>query len=89
MLSLKAQTLTPSQSEFERLWGKSDAHLRFLRTGRLQVPVEDFLDDIWKQAGDDDDEDGKPGRAAGQQLNKDEVHVLRVKKRPNGGENFN
>ncbi len=89
MLSLKAQTLTPSQSELERLWWKSDAHLRFLRAGRLQVPVEDFLDDIWKQAGDDDDEDGKPGRAAGQQLNKDEVHVLRVKKRPNGGENFN
>ncbi len=66
MLSLQAQTLTPSQSELERLRGKFYAHLRFLSAGWLQVPVEDFLDDIWKQAGDDDDEDGKPGRAAGQ-----------------------
>lgn len=49
------------------------------------MPVKDFLDDIREQAGDDDDEDGKPGRATGQQLNKDEVHVLRVKKWPNGG----
>ncbi len=89
MLSLKAHTLTPSQSELECLWGKSDVYLRFLRAGRLQVPVKDFLDNIWKKAGDDDDEDGKPGRSAGKQLNKDEVHVLCVKKRPNRGENFN
>lgn len=53
------------------------------------MPVKDFLDDIREQAGDDDDEDGKPGRATGQQLNKDEVHVLRVKKWPNREENFN
>lgn len=62
-----------------------DAHLRFLRAGWVQMPVKDFLDDIRKQAGDDDDDDGEPGRAAGQQLNKDEVHVLCVKEWPSGG----
>lgn len=46
------------------------------------MPVQHFLDDIRKQAGDDDDEDGEPGRATGQQLNKDKIHVLRVEKWP-------
>lgn len=50
------------------------------------MSVKDLLDHIGKQAGDDDDDDGEPGRAAGQQLNEHKVHVLGVKEGPAGGE---
>lgn len=49
------------------------------------MSVEDLLHHFRKQAGEDDDDDGKPGRAAGQQLDEDKVHVLGVQERPAGG----
>lgn len=48
------------------------------------MSVEDLLHHIRKQAGDDNDDDGKPGRAAGQQLHEDKVHVLCVEEGPGG-----
>lgn len=50
----------------------------------MEVSVEHFLDDIGEQAGDDDDDDGEPGRATGQQLDKHKIHVLRVEEWPVG-----
>lgn len=51
------------------------------------MSVEDLLHHIRKEAGDDDDYDGEPGRTAGQQLDKDEVHVLGVQEWPAGSSN--
>lgn len=48
------------------------------------MSVKDLLHHIRKEASYDDDDDGEPGRTAGQQLHKDEVHVLRVQERPEG-----
>lgn len=56
--------------------------LRLLGAGGLEVPVEHLLDDVREKAGDDDDDDCEPGRAAGQQLDEDKVHVLGVEERP-------
>lgn len=50
------------------------------------MPVEHLLDDVREKAGDDDDDDCEPDRAAGQQLDEDKVHVLGVKERPGGGQ---
>lgn len=50
------------------------------------MSVEDLLHHIRKQAGDDNDDDGKPGRTAGQQLHEDKIHVLCVEERPGGCE---
>lgn len=58
--------------------------LGFLRAGWLQVAEQDLLQHVGDQAAHDDDDDGEPGRAAGQQLHKDEVHVLRVQEGPVG-----
>lgn len=46
------------------------------------MSVEDLLDHIGEEAGYDDENDGEPGRAAGQQLHEDEIHVLCVEERP-------
>lgn len=48
------------------------------------MSVEDLLHHIRNQASDDNDDDGKPRRTAGQQLHEDEIHVLRVEERPGG-----
>lgn len=48
------------------------------------MSVEDLLDHIGEEAGYDDENDGEPGRAAGQQLHEDEIHVLCVEERPEG-----
>lgn len=50
------------------------------------MSVEDLLNHIRKEASYDNDDDGKPGRATGQQLHKDEVHVLGVEEWPGGKE---
>lgn len=62
------------------------SYLRLLGAGGLEVPVEHLLDDVREKAGDDDDDDCEPDRAAGQQLDEDKVHVLGVKERPGGGQ---
>lgn len=49
------------------------------------MPIDHLLDDVGEKAGDEDDDDGEPGRAAGEQLDKDKVHVLGVEERPGGG----
>lgn len=59
-------------------------YLTLLGPGGLQVPVEDLLQHVGGEARDDDDDDGEPGRAAGQQLHEDEVHVLGVEEGPGG-----
>lgn len=46
------------------------------------MSVHDLLNDVRKEAGDDDDNDGEPGRTAGKQLDKDKVHVLGVQEGP-------
>lgn len=61
---------------------KTHSDLRLLCASGLDVPVKHFLDDVGEQAGDDDDDDGEPGRATGQQLDKDKIHVLRVEEWP-------
>lgn len=48
------------------------------------MPIENLLEDIGEQAARHDDDDGEPGRATRQQLDKNEVHVLRVEERPMG-----
>lgn len=48
------------------------------------MSVEDLLHHIGEEAGDDNDDDGKPGRAARQQLDEDKVHVLGVEEGPGG-----
>lgn len=48
------------------------------------MSVQDLLHHVRKQAGDDNDDDGKPRRTAGQQLHKDEIHVLGVEEGPGG-----
>ena len=61
------------------------SYLGLLGASGLQVAVEHLLDDVGEQAGDDDDDDGEPGRAAGEQLDEDKVHVLGVEEGPGGG----
>lgn len=61
---------------------KTHSDLRLLCASGLDVPVKHFLDDVGEQAGGDDDDDGEPGRATGQQLDKDKIHVLRVEEWP-------
>lgn len=46
------------------------------------MSVKDLLHHIRKEASYDDDDNGKPCRTAGQQLHKDEVHVLGVQEWP-------
>lgn len=48
------------------------------------MSVEDLLYHVRKEAGYDDDNDGEPRRAAGQQLHEHKVHVLGVEERPGG-----
>ena len=60
------------------------SYLRLLGAGGLEVPVAHLLDDVREKSGHDDDDDGEPGRAAGQQLDEDKVHVLGVEERPGG-----
>lgn len=48
------------------------------------MSVEDLLDHIRKQTRYHDDDDGEPGRAAGQQLHEHKVHVLGVEEGPVG-----
>lgn len=61
-------------------------YLTLLGAGGPQVPVEDLLHHVGEEAGDHDDDDGEPGRAAGQQLHEHEVHVLGVEEGPGGRE---
>lgn len=42
----------------------------------------DLLNYIRKEADDDDNNDGKPGRTTGKQLDEDKVHVLGVQEWP-------
>lgn len=63
---------------------QESSYLTFLGAGWLQVSVEDLLDHVRKQAHYYNDDDGEPGRAAGQQLHEHKVHVLGVKEGPAG-----
>lgn len=46
------------------------------------MSVEDLLHHIRKEASYDDDDDGKPGWTAGQQLHEYKVHVLGMEEWP-------
>lgn len=48
------------------------------------MSVEHLLHHIREEASYDDDDDGEPGRAAGQKLHEYKVHVLRVEEGPGG-----
>lgn len=48
------------------------------------MSIEDLLHHIRKEASYDDNDDGKPGRSAGQQLHEYKVHILGVEEWPGG-----
>lgn len=59
-------------------------YLALLGASGVQVPVEHLLQHVGEQTGDDDDDHGEPDGAAGQQLDEDKIHVLRLDEGPAG-----
>lgn len=73
-----------SDDTFLTFCPSSPCYLTLLCAGGLQMSVEDLLHHIRKEACYDDDDDGEPGRTAGQQLHEYKVHVLGVEEWPGG-----